>query len=155
MTLTNRLVSEYFHQAWLRLQLLLKKMEVDQFWKKKKRVLKSSFFYDLLKVKKYYTSEIIVGRSCVRDNCSGNNYLGDSYSARGNLSCHRTSVIWHQAWTFFFWVHNFTCAPDRARKKKTKKNEWAKSECSSDRETRLLAFIFDIFLLKVLAMRVL
>ena len=123
--------------------------------KKKKRVLKSSFFYDLLKVKKYYTSEIIVGRSCVRDNCSGNNYLGDSYSARGNLSCHRTSVIWHQAWTFFFWVHNFTCAPDRARKKKTKKNEWAKSECSSDRETRLLAFIFDIFLLKVLAMRVL
>ena len=124
-------------------------MEVDQFWKKKKkkkkkRILKSSFFYDLLKVKKYYTSEIIVGGSCVRDNCSGDNYLGGNYSAKGNLSCHRTSVIWHQAWTFFFWVHNFTCAPDRARKKKTKKNECAKPECSSDRETRLLAFIFDI-----------
>ena len=154
MTLTNRLVSEYFHQAWLRLQLLLKKMEVDQFWKKKKRVLKSSFFYDLLKVKKYYTSEIIVGRSCVRDNCSGNNYLGDSYSARGNLSCHRTSVIWHQAWTFFFWVHNFTCAPDRARKKKQKKTS-AQNQSVRPIEKQDFWPSFLTFLLKVLAMRVL
>ena len=154
MTLTNRLVSEYFHQAWLRLQLLLKKMEVDQFWKKKKRGLKSSFFYDLLKVKKYYTSEIIVGRSCVRDNCSGNNYLGDSYSARGNLSCHRTSVIWHQAWTFFFWVHNFTCAPDRARKKKQKKTS-GQNQSVRPIEKQDFWPSFLTFLLKVLAMRVL
>ena len=153
MTLTNRLVS-IFPPSMAETLIIAKENGSRSILEKKKRILKSSFFYDLLKVKKYYTSEIIVGGSCVRDNCSGDNYLGGNYSAKGNLSCHRTSVIWHQAWTFFFWVHNFTNAPDRARKKK-KKNEWAKSECSSGRETRLLAFIFDIFLLKVLAMRVL
>ena len=134
-------------------------MEVDQFWKKKKkkqkkRILKSSFFYDLLKVKKYYTSEIIVGGSCVRDNCSGDNYLGGNYSAKGNLSCHRTSVIWHQAWTSFFWVHNFTCAPDRARKKKQKKTS-AQNQSVRPIEKQDFWPSFLTFLLKVLAMRVL
>ena len=95
MTLTNRLVS-IFPPSMAETLIIAKEngsRSILEKKTKKKRILKSSFFYDLLKVKKYYTSEIIVGGSCVRDNCSGDNYLGGNYSAKGNLSCHRTSVI--------------------------------------------------------------
>ena len=75
MTLTNSSI-RIFPPSMAETSIIAKENGSRSILKQNKRILKSSFFYDLLKLKKYYTSEIILGGSCVRDNCSGDNYLG-------------------------------------------------------------------------------